>query len=112
MSYDVSIGKWEGNYTCNSPGPLCYSHLDIEDGLQGLHGLRGYEAAPLLTAFWAGVNGERHALWDGDRPGDVDLRKKYDSPNGWGSLVGALTFMGELTAACALYPKQKIVVSA
>lgn len=112
MGYDVSVGEWDGNYTHNSLGAVCYSHLDANAGLRSLDGLRGYEAAPFLAAFWKRVYDEKNSLWDGAKPGEPDLCKKYDSPNGWGSLVGALIFMGELTAACALYPQSKIEVNA
>ena len=110
MSYDVEIGSWEGNYTHNSLGDLCYKHLDINHGLKTLDGLTGYEAAPLLRAFWERVNEERNTMWKKDVVGEPDFCAKYDSPNGWGSLVGAITFMGELTAACALFPKGMIRV--
>jgi hypothetical protein len=112
MSYDVSIGTWGGNFTHNSLGPLCYDHLDKEAGLKSLNGLAGYEAAPFLTAFWASVDAERHSMWENGNVGEPQLCEKYDSPNGWGSLVGALVFMGQLTAACSLYPKSKISVDA
>ena len=112
MSYDVSIGKWDGNFTHNSLGQLCYNHLDGAGGLKSLHGLTGYEAAPLLQEFWKSVNDERHQMWKSDVVGEPDFCAKYDSPNGWGGAIGALTFMGELTAACALFPKSKITVDA
>ena len=112
MSYDVSIGKWSGNFTSNTLGQLCCNHLDIENGLRSLDGLTGYQAAPFLSVFWEMVNDERHQMWKADVVGEPDFCAKYDSPNGWGSLVGALVFMGELTAACALFQKSKISVCA
>lgn len=112
MSYDVSIGNWDGNFTHNSLGPICYNHLDSKDGLNSLHGLKGYEAMILLSAFWDSVNAERHSLGLCETVGEPSLCEKYDSPNGWGSFVGALIFMGGLTCACGLYPKSKIDVSA
>lgn len=112
MSYDVSIGKWEGNFTHNSLGPLCYNHLDSEYGLKMLDGLTGYEAMPYISAFWKNLNDERHSLWKSDIVGEPEFSAKYDSPNGWGSLIGAMNFMGELTAACGMYPKSMVKVSA
>ena len=112
MSYDVTVGKWEGNFTHNSLGPLCYNHLCTDKGIEMLDGLSGYEAIPYLVAFWAKLNDERCSMWKTDIVGEPDLCSEYDSPNGWGSLVGAMNFMGELTAACGMYPKSLIRVSA
>jgi len=112
MSYDVKIGKWEGNFTHNSLGPLCYNHLCMDDGIKVLDGLTGYEAVPYLVTFWARLDDERHSMWKTDIVGEPDLCNKYDSINGWGSLVGAMNFMGAVTAACGMYPKSLISVSA
>jgi hypothetical protein len=111
MSYDVSIGEWERNYTWNSLSPLCFDLLH-DDGLRCLHGLCGAEALPLLAAFWHRLNELRVDTWRGNSIGEPALCAKYDSPNGWGSLVGAMIFMAELTAACGQYPDSLIEVDA
>jgi len=112
MSYDISIGGWDKNYTHNSLGPLCYAHLDEDVGLRALDGMTGAEALQMLADFWEGVSSERHRMYVERSIGDPLFCAKYDAPNGWGSLVGALTFMGALTAACAQYPSKKIHVCA
>lgn len=112
MSYDVSIGKWSGNFTFNSLGKLCRVHLDRGDGLKSLDGMTGKEAAEKILRFWGSVNAERVKHLSSDIVGEPKFCSIYDSENGWGSLVGALVFMGELTAACAKHQNAKIVVSA
>ena len=112
MGYDVSIGGYESNYTHNSLGKLCYAHLDKHNGLQSLNGITGRDASKMLESFWESIHCEKLHLWKSDAVGEPKLQEKYDSPNGWGSLVGALIFMGELTAACRNYPRSKVKVSA
>lgn len=112
MSYDVSVGKWSGNFTFNSLGPLCYNHLCADKGIKMLDGLTGYEAMPFLVAFWESLSAERVEVWVTEEVGEPILCERYDSPNGWGSLVGAMNFMGQLTAACGMYPKSKVRVNA
>lgn len=112
MSYDVTIGDYHSNYTHNSLGKLCYTHLDKENGLRGLHGKTGREASEMLESFWECIYREKIHLWQNGVSGEPKLQEKYDSPNGWGSLVGALIFMGKLTAACRNYPRRKVSVYA
>lgn len=112
MSYDVTIGDYYSNYTHNSLGKLCYEHLDKKNGLKGLHGKTGREASQMLEHFWEGIHCEKLHLWENGAVGEPKLQDKYDSPNGWGSLVGSLIFMGGLTAACRNYPRRKLSVDA
>lgn len=74
--------------------------------------MTGMEAIVFLNGFWQSVDQERVRMWRHDDVGETKFRAKYDSENGWGSLVGALVFMGDFTSACALYPHDKISVSA
>jgi hypothetical protein len=112
MSYHVSIGSFEGNYTWNSLSPLCYVHLSEKNGLRSLDGMTGREACDALRSFWDSVHGEKLKHWAIESAGEPEFCKKYDSPNGWGSTVGALIFMGQLTAACAAHPRHKVRVCA
>ena len=112
MGFDVKIGDWDGNYTHNSLGKLCYNHLDKESGLKSLDRKTGREASAMLESFWESIHCEKLHLWQNGIPGEPKLSEKYDSPNGWGSLIGALIFMGELTAACRNYPRRKVSVCA
>lgn len=124
MSYDVSIGDFDGNYTSNA-GKLFHKHIvltrtmDQITGLQALDGLQGEEASPILADAWKNINAERRELsrpssgWkDNGDVGEPEMEKLYNSLNGWGSLVGALVFLGEITAACACNPHERISVSA
>jgi len=108
MSYDVSIGCFDDNYTSNMSG-LFYSHID--GGLLSLDGLTGRAASALLDCFWQSVHSEYVRLWDGTTPGAVAFCAKYDSKNGWGSTVGALIFMAKITSACSANPRHKLRVS-
>lgn len=116
MSYDVSINKlgnelfWR-NYTSNS-AELFYTHLDTEKGIKCLSGKTGAEAALLIAPFWAKLNEERLQLYVNDVVGEPKLQAKYDSHGGWGSLIGALLFIGEIQAACILHPAGIVNVSA
>lgn len=112
MSYDVSIGNWDGNYTHNSLGPLCYKHLCKDKGLKSLDGKTGSECREILASFWESVHCERLNSWARDDVGETSMREIYDNPNGWGSLIGALIFMGEVTSACAMNPRNKVRVYA
>lgn len=117
MSYDVTIGRFSRNYTSNV-GKLFHKHITVagvvEDttGLQALHGMTGAEASGWLALAWKSINSERNKLWKQDAVGEPEMEKLYNAPNGWGSLVGALVFLGELTAACGQHPSQIIHVSA
>jgi hypothetical protein len=112
MGYDISIGNWSGNHTSNSLGDLVWTHLCVEKGMRALDGKTGKQASQILQQFWCRVRLEKQKFWRDGVVGAPEMCAKYDSPNGWGSLVGALIFMGELTAACAENPRHKIKVSA
>jgi hypothetical protein len=109
MSFDIRIGAWDGNYTFNSLGPLARAHLH-PDGLSHLDGMTGEQASEALRHFWGSVSREVTARWRTEIVGEPDFCATYDSTNGWGSTVGALVFMGELTAACALQPLSRVEV--
>lgn len=108
MSYDVSIGDYDGNYTWNSASPLFHEHID--GGIDAIDGMTGRQASNVMRQFWISVNRERHDLYEDGAVGEPQMCAKYDSPNGWGSLVGALMFAGQITAACAQYPRHKVRV--
>lgn len=103
MSYDITIGEDHFNYTYNLSA---FFGEHIDGGLDCLHGKTGKECLALLRVAWDGVHSE-YAL-SGGAPA---LCAKYDNPSGWGSTVGALIFMGQLTASCAKYPRHKVSVT-
>lgn len=111
MSYDINIAGESFNYTSNV-GALWYDYLDEQDGLKSLDGLTGKQAAARLSKFWSRVQDSRHRNYSEGVPGEPALCAKYDSPNGWGSLVGALILTGQIHSACATNPRHKVSVSA
>lgn len=113
MSYDVSIGEYSFNYTSNI-GHLFHKHMDNmgTTGLKAIHGLTGEEAIKYLSAAWEGIEKERIELWVNKAVGEPVMEARYNAPNGWGSLVGALVFLGNITSACALNPKDIVHVCA
>lgn len=124
MSYDVTIGSFDANYTSNV-GALFHNHIKRQDplipeaditGLQALDGLYAHEAAQLLYQAWSNINAERISYGKeyGIPPivGEPEMEAKYNASNGWGSLVGALIFLGKITAACAATPFERVHVSA
>ena len=107
MSYDVTVGDvFSGNYTRNL-SKLFHEHIQSGDdtGLQALHGLTGAEALMLLSdAFDRLQNTRRY---------QEDIRlAQYDAPNSWGTAMGAVIFLGQIMAACAKYPNEKVSVFA
>lgn len=116
MSYDIYIGSDSFNYTWNL-APLFHTHInsdrdgDKNTGLQCLDGLTGKEALPILERFWTSLERERLVLWRNKQVGEPRLSDKYDSDNGWGSLIGALILIGLLQSACSRNRKSKIKVS-
>ena len=102
MSYDVEIGDFHANYTYNL-SDLFRTHMD--GGIGSLDGLKGSVALARLNGFFESVMREHIKL------GKDQFREKYDAPNGWGSVDGALIFMARIMAACAVNPDGKVRVS-
>ncbi len=108
MSYDVSIGSFDGNYTWNVSA-LFYDH--IPDGLNALDGLTGKQAVELLTVAFSRIHATKMAMWKTQSVGEPEFCAKYDAPNGWGSTVGALIFLAQILSACAANPRKKVRVT-
>lgn len=117
MSYDVWIegpaiipgSDVSHNYTSNV-SRLFYDHLP--GGLPGLDGLTTEHALERLRAFWLRLNATHLELWKGGAFGEPKLETKYNSRNGWGSLVGAMIFLAKIQCDCERYPKHTVRVSA
>lgn len=114
MSYDINIGELDINYTYNV-AKLFHDHIIVETngdqtssptGLQALNTMTGKEAAPILVDAWERIS-ETHRRCKYD----AQMGITYDAPNGWGSLVGALIVLGQITAACAARPDEIIHIS-
>jgi hypothetical protein len=113
MSYDVSIGDFDVNYTSNV-GAVFHDHIKEGEvtGLQALNSLYGFQASEILYRAWSNLNATRHAMYKDGEVGEPAMEAKYNAANGWGSLVGALVTLGKITAACATYPHEVVHVSA
>lgn len=113
MSYDVAIGAYDGNYTYNL-SKLFHDHIrdaDGNTGLQCLDGMTGKQAGELLGNAWSSIHSKYLSAWKSGDVGAPSFCQIYDAPNGWGSTVGALIFLGELTAACCASPRRRVRVS-
>ena len=108
MSYDVSIGDDWFNYTYNV-SKLFYDHMD--GGLKSLDGMTGKEAAIAIDNAFSGIADTKNKLWVREIVGEPKFCAQYDSPNGWGSTVGALIFLANIMGACARNPRKKVRVS-
>lgn len=111
MSYDVSIGDFSRNYTSNIRA-MFYRHIPSGDGLRGLDGMSGRQAFQILASAWEGIDRERFDTLRDGVVGEPDFCAKYDAPNGWGSTIGAIMFLGSVMAACAQFPRHKLRVFA
>lgn len=117
MSYDVWLTNPDDEKECseshnytNNAGKLFYKHL--EGGIPGLDGLLGSQALMRIRAFWMNLERERIDTWINGVPGEPTLCERYDAPNGWGSLIGALIFLAKIQGECEKYPYWTVRVCA
>jgi hypothetical protein len=92
MSYDMSIGEEEFNYTYNVA--LMWYASEPELGIRAIYGSTGREAIPILRNMRAYM--EEH--WE-------DM-KAMEPDNGWGDALGAYTFLNHLLIASAANPSE------
>lgn len=116
MSYDITIAGEDFNYTSNV-GCLFYEHIPPSEyggrgGIHAINGKTGREAFDILSDAFDRIDHTRHVLWRDDMVGDPVMCARYDAPNGWGSLIGALIFLAKIMAACARSPRSKVRVYA
>lgn len=112
MSYDVSVGELNFNYTYNL-SKLFYDHIPEESakgGLSEIDGKTGDEVFHILRNALDRIDTTRLRMWD-DFDGDADFCKQYDSSNQWGSTVGAILFLSLIMAACAMNHDEIVRVS-
>lgn len=109
VSYDVSIGDESFNYTFNVSA-LFYDHMN--GGIRSLDGLTGKAACEVLSKAFLAINQTKMDLWSRDHVGEPRFCAKYDSPNGWGSAVGAILFLVEVFDACRRNPRKRLRVRA
>ena len=86
MSYDVTVGTQDFNYTAN----MGKFFADFAVHPADMHGEPLHEVAFSIT----------QALRDILLYGFEDLKSEYDSPNGWGTVEGATRFLMDIYMAC------------
>jgi len=104
MSYDVSIGDAEFNYTFNLADffhdYICdQTKESLPTGLQALNNLPGLEAAKLIKTSMEEIN------LCGDK-----LHEKYNPSNGWGDVTRATVFLARIMSACYENPTDTVSV--
>lgn len=107
MSYDVDIGGEDFNHTSNTYQLLCDlmpGHDPKAQGIKSLDGITGAEAAEIIEA---GIE-RLHDMYADNT--EESLRKKYDAPNGWGTITSSILFLSRLMAACHRHPLERISV--
>lgn len=106
MSYDVSIGDFDANYTSNL-ADFFHDHIRAFPltGLQALHGLTGEDAAEVLGAAIERIYDTCIRL------NESGMRGKYNATNGWGSVLGATILLSRLIVACHKHPRLVVDVS-
>lgn len=112
MSYDIDIAGDSFNYTYNVSA-VFYDHMPRNGtigGLRNLDGLTGKQAALVLGNAFDRLNDTYLRMWAENGSGPAAMSAKYDSPNGWGSLLGAIIFLGRIMGACAANPRHRVRV--
>lgn len=107
MSYDVSIGRESFNYTWNM-SQFFRDHIDGDDNGGGINELMdktGAEAFIILRSALYAIHHTYLSLGDGG------ISERYDAPNGWGTVIGAIIFLSQIMAACAESPDEMVEVS-
>ena len=86
MSYDVTVGTKDFNYTAN----MGQFFADFAVHPADLHGEPPYEVAYRIS----------RALGNIPRFEFEALRRDYDDANGWGTVEGAIRFLADIYVAC------------
>ena len=90
MSYDVTVGTQEFNYTANM-GKF-FEEFSVHPS--DMHGEPPYEVAFRISLALSYIA----------RYGFAELAYDYDAPNGWGTVEGATRFLVEIYMACITEP--------
>ncbi len=101
MSYDVSIGDFEGNYSWNNSSfffmMLPKKHKG-NSGILSLNGMTGAKAAELLDKTLEDFS--LKIACSGAR----SIHSQFDTGNSQDSLIGCVTFLSLIMAACYRNP--------
>lgn len=90
MSYDVTVGTKDFNYTYN----MGKFFTDFGVHPRDLHGEPPQEVAFRISLALLNI-----ARYDFE-----DLKREYDSPNGWGTVETAIRFLMDIYMACITEP--------
>lgn len=92
MSYDLSIGNEDFNYTYNV-SQMWYDFYP-DRGIREHYGMTGKDSLPILRYL-------RNHMEDNEAS-----MREMEPDNGWGSYEGALEFVGELILAAIRNPDE------
>jgi hypothetical protein len=92
MSYDISIGKEDFNYTYNV-APMWYDCYE-KNGIREFYDMTGRDSLPVLRKL-------RNHMED-----NADRLREMNPENGWGSFDGALAFVNKLIVAAMNNPEE------
>ena len=87
MSFDVEVGEQDFNYTSNMGQFFSDFGVHPVNHFNGVS--RSGVSQMILTAF--------EDISDYDMS---DLEEKYNAPNGWGDVEGAMDFLHDIYVAC------------
>lgn len=107
MSYDVDIGKEEFNHTSNTYlffAEILPGNDQTPEGINGLNSMTGAEAAGYIAL---GLERARSMFLDMK---EEEIREKYDSKNGWGTVYTSILFLSRIMHACNENPFSKVSV--
>ena len=90
MSYDITVGTKDFNYTSNMG--RFFAEFDVRP--RDMHGQPPHEVAQRIAVALGNI--ARFPL--------EDLRRDFDSANGWGNVEGATRFLVEVYMACITEP--------
>jgi len=107
MSYDVSIGDESFNYTWNMY-QFFADHIAGEENGGGINELMDKDGTEAFIIIRAAMENIVRTYRD---MGNVPMQEKYNAPNGWGSVIGAILFLSQIMGACAANPDEKVRVS-
>lgn len=107
MSYDVTIGDEYLNYTWNG-NQIFYDHIrgpnGEKRGINTFNGRPAIEVLGLAADALDAIDQTRMNLWQEGQVGEPNLTAIYDPPNGWGSTIAAILFLGKIIRACVRNP--------
>lgn len=86
MSYDVTVGTQEFNYTSNMGA--FFEEFSVHPA--DMHGEPPYEVAFRISLALSNISNFEVG----------DLSRDYDAPNGWGTVEGATRFLLDIYMAC------------